>query len=86
MKEFIVSNTDAQKEWMVSMIKKDREAIAKMEAHMEDLSSTISTSAAAMFFKQSNAPPRLQEIHRKLCILPALSNDCLLYTSDAADD
>lgn len=74
LKSFI-TQIDGKVDSLVTDVKKDRETMGKLEAHVEELSTVISTSASAMFIKQPNAPPRLKEIHKKLCLLPALFNE-----------
>ena len=75
VKEFIINHTEVHMERLVTEMKKDRDSMVKMEAHVEELSTIVSTSVATMFIKQPNAPPRLKEIHKKLCLLPALFNE-----------
>lgn len=74
-KDFITDHFEVKVGRMVTEIKRERENTSKVRARVEELSPIITTSTANIFIKKPNAPPRLKEIHKKICLLPVLFNE-----------
>ena len=56
-------------------IRADRDEIKKLRELVSELTSVITTTATAVFIKQTPSNPRAKDILNKLCLLPALFND-----------
>jgi len=60
---------------VLNEIRSDRDNAKKLREHISELTSIVTTTASAIFIKQTASQPRGKEIQRKLCLLPALFND-----------
>lgn len=53
----------------------ERKQIQELHNHVTSLTSIMTTTASAIFIKQASSNPRVKEIQKTLCLLPALFSD-----------
>lgn len=75
LKNFMVDQIDVSVNRVLREVKKEMGNMGRIQTRVEELSTIITTSAAHIFIKQPNAHPRVKEIHKKICLLPALFNE-----------
>lgn len=74
----ITSSVEASNANLLAEIRANREETKRLREHVTELTTVISNLAVAVFNKHPSSNPRVKEIHRKLCLLPALFNDSFL--------
>lgn len=75
VKQCVKENIEKAVSDITGNLRKDLDEVAKVRDHISELSNAVTTTASAMFIKQNTAVPRLKEIHRTICVLPALFSD-----------
>lgn len=78
LKGYISSEMKSSLQQIVNEFRTDRDQINKLREHISELTELVTTTASAMFFKQTASQPRGKELQRKLCLLPAVFNDQLM--------
>lgn len=78
LKQAIFSQFKSSFNQVLQEIRTDRHTIKKLRQHVSELTSVVSTTASAIFIKNTSSNPRIKEIQKKLCLLPALFNDHLM--------
>ncbi len=80
MKASILKHIDMSLNRITSEMAKDRTILTKLREDVSELESMLNVIATSLFIKQTSANPRLKEIQKKLCLLPALFNEQYLLT------
>lgn len=62
----------------VTDIKRDLQDVHKLRDEVGHLNTIMTTTATALFVKQASTQPRMKEIQRRLCLLPALFTEQFL--------
>lgn len=78
MQRSITSSVEASSAQLLAELRAEREDTRRLREHVSELTSIITTTAVAMFNKQPSSNPRVKEMQRKLCLLPALFNDSFM--------
>lgn len=79
MKECVAENIKHAIGEMTKKLETDLKEVSKLKDHVTELANIVTTSASAMFIKQQTAPPRVNEIHNKICLLPALFSETFMF-------
>ena len=80
VKESIIKHIDMSLNRISSEMTKDRTIMSKLREDVSELGSMLTVIATGQFVKQTSSNPRLKEIQKKLCLLPALFNEQYLLT------
>ena len=80
LKESIIKHVDISVNKIISEMATDRTILTKLRSDVADLESMLVVIATGLFLKQTSSNPRLKEIQKKLCLLPALFNEQYLLT------
>ena len=78
MQRSIMSSMEAFSAQMMAEIQAERQETKRLREHVTELATIVTTTAVAMFNKHPSSNPRVKEIQRKLCLLPALFNDSFM--------
>lgn len=78
MEQCVTDNINSSFGEFMSKMGRELDEVAKIRSQMLELTNVVTASASAMFIKQPGAVPRMKDIHRKICLLPALFNDNFL--------
>lgn len=78
LRHHVSSTVNSSLDQILKEIRSDRDSVKMLRDDVDSLTSMITTMACAIFIKNQSTHPRMKEIQRHLCLLPALFNDAFM--------